>query len=179
MKRLFILFLIALFSTHSFHYDSGLDTVKVFSFPDSLLVIEEEAFTGTAANIIILPEGFQLICENAFSNVSALKDIYIPDSTTFIADNALPLNSALTIHGVGGSFAEQWADQHEVAFNRTNIKTSLAGDEKDADHGKAENVFHVFASESPGSGTRHPQAEFRSRRPQDRHELNPIDYKFP
>ena len=56
--------------------------------PDSLRVIEEEAFVGTKAVYVIVPDGATTICERAFADSESLVFIRIPSSVTSIAENA-------------------------------------------------------------------------------------------
>lgn len=156
------------------------DDSATFKLPSSLVTIENEAFEGTAVETVVLPDGLIDIGPGAFEAVATLKDVYIPDTTTYIADSAFAITSDLTIHGVEGSYAKEWAYRHEVSFVADNIWT-VTSQIRDA-HNLQINpaywqyitllvliisiAFYVFY-------------DYRSRRPQDRQELNPIDYCFP
>ena len=93
----------------------------MFIFPSSLERIEDEAFEGTAVETAVFPEGFVSIGERAFDNACALKDVYIPDTTTYIADSAFSAAADLTIYGLDDSYAEDWAKKHDVLFVAKNV----------------------------------------------------------
>ncbi|MBQ6858835.1 MAG: leucine-rich repeat domain-containing protein, partial [Clostridia bacterium] len=76
---------------------------------------EEEAFCGTEAERIALPDGAQKIGTRAFA-ASALEVIEIPKSVSEIAEDAFEGCEQLQIHGASGSYAEQYAGQQGIAF---------------------------------------------------------------
>ena len=92
-----------------------------FLFPLSLQEIEDEAFSDTAAEEVVFPDGLVYIGENAFSGARKLTDVYIPKSTKYIAESAFSATSNFLIHGIKGSYAEEWAKKHRVPFVDENI----------------------------------------------------------
>ena len=56
--------------------------------PAFATVIEEEAFSGSAAVEIVLPDQCTTIGDGAFANCTQLRMIYMPDSVVNIAGNA-------------------------------------------------------------------------------------------
>ena len=54
--------------------------------------------------------------KRAFADCGNLRDIYIPESTVKIAEDAFEGVSGLTIHGKEGSYAEFYAEKHHYAF---------------------------------------------------------------
>ena len=76
----------------------------------------EEAFEGAAFKYAVLPEGAESIEKRAFADCGNLRDIYIPESTVKIAEDAFEGVSGLTIHGKEGSYAEFYAEKHHYAF---------------------------------------------------------------
>ena len=153
----------------------------VFIMPISLQEIEEEAFSGTAAEIVIFPEGFLRIGDNAFEQALQLTDVYIPDTTKYIADSAFSINPDLTIHGVKGSYAQKWAKKHKVPFVADNIWVAVVRRVGSPDTNGIQ-IDHYIAAINPekiiGVHER-GEDEGKSKRPQDHPELNPIDYRFP
>ena len=154
---------------------------RIFEFPSSLERIEDEAFKGTAIEIVILPEGFLYIGENVFLDVWSLKDVYIPDSVAYIADSALMDADFYTIHGVKGSCAEDWAKQHKVPFIETetlrfmlNNEPILYGEKTARDV-----IDEILDSFGPCRTGTKPQKNDRSLSPKDRPEFHPIDFWFP
>ena len=88
-----------------------------FILPDSLITIEEEAFTNCSFTYVKIPETTTSIGKRAFSNCQYLTHIYIPETTTIIAADAFSgVDDSLTIHGVKGSYAEFYAGKYGFQF---------------------------------------------------------------
>ena len=154
---------------------------NIYVLPSSLVVIEESAFDGTAARAVVLPTGFLKIEGNAFANVDSLTDVFIPRTTNYIANTAFPEMIDFVIHGEKGSYALEWAQEHSVRFDtevdRTvppinrllwglqTVMSSLFG--------------CIITPEMIRKIIPKAEDEDKSWRPQDRPELNPIDYRFP
>ena len=175
---LLITILMALFPRGAASAESGSD---FYVFPLSLLVIEEEAFDGTAARTVMLPDGFLIIEENAFANVVSLTDVFIPHTTKYIANSAFPEMIDFVIHGEKGSYALEWAQEHSIRFdteidrNVPPVRRMLLGLEA-----AVSSLFGcIITPEMIRKIIPKAEDEDKSRRPQDRPELNPIDYKFP
>lgn len=151
----------------------------VFVFPSSLITIEDEAFAGTGVQTVILPEGFVSIQEYAFKDALGLSDAYIPSSIEFIADSAFDLLDRLNIHGIAGSYAQEWAEEYHARFVEESIwKPKLCDEKHRNSHVSVAHIIHrTIIPEKRINYVREESKE--SKRPQDRSELNPIDYKFP
>ena len=152
-----------------------------FVLPASLKSIEEDAFDGSVAKTVIFPDGFQSIGDNAFRNMSFLSDVYIPGTTLFIAQNAFPNNEGFSIHGIEGSYAQRWAEKHDIPFVVDNVWNAISENRKTL-YAKsfAETLFlFLFFPKSTVAALGLGPYEKRSRRPQDRPELYPINYRFP
>ena len=161
--------------------EPGYGTGSVFLLPPSLTTVETEAFSGTSVSTAVFREKILSIADYAFDNASRLKDVYIPAPTVEIDEHAFPLNGGLTIHGMPGSSAQTWAERHEVGFDVFcfwNFRSAL------------DILWALQASlilygdlggirEKTKKICRQLSTEYRSRRPQDRPEMNPIDYRFP
>lgn len=81
--------------------------------PSAITVIEEEAYVGVAAEVIICPEGCTTIEALAFSGCVNLRTVVISAATTSIADNAFSgSDSNLTVQTPEGSYAESYATAH-------------------------------------------------------------------
>ena len=147
--------------------------------PKSLTIIGEEAFEGTALTAVTVNEGLLWIGDRAFSNTHDLTDIYIPESTVFIGSEALPAGAL--IHGLKGSYAQQWADENGSGFvvdDIWGVPTVTNGFHTNL------LLFLVFilipADDSCyKSLSRRIRLFIRSMRPQDRPEMHPIQYRFP
>ena len=153
---------------------------NTFLFPKSLVSVEEEAFAGTIPQTVVFYSGLKSIAPGAFAS-KALTDAYIPLTADFIADSAFPLIPEFTIHGVNGSYAQRWADKHQIAFSADYSTAFASGDGKRILHaGLKEESFHQ-AVDPDEDKTAPGENEGReiSMRPQDRPELYPIDERFP
>lgn len=159
--------------------DSGSEGAVIM--PSSLIMVEDEAFEGVAVETIVFQRGLVSIGSNAFGNIEALKDVYIPDTTTFIADSAFSVTNDLKIHGVNSSNAEDWAGKHGIPFFVDDIWYAVPNSMKQ--HNIQVNlVYHYIATillVVCFTVFKFGYYETKSRKPQDRPELNPIDYCFP
>ena len=65
-------------------------------------------------------KGVTIIRDVAFEECSTLRDIYLPASITEIAPTSFYVGDApnrnLTIHAPAGSYAEQYAKEHNIPF---------------------------------------------------------------
>lgn len=157
-------------------------TESVFVFPSSLQLIDEEAFEGTAVKTVIFPNGFIRIENDAFANSRHLTDVYFPPTTQYISETAFSSDKNYIIHGVKGSYAEEWAQKHKVPFIEENIWKLILDNSKtisirdlgiDILYNRIVNPDRIIKIVSRAEN------EDESKRPQDRPELNPIDYRFP
>ncbi len=160
---------------------AGIEADKAFIFPSSLVRIEDEAFVDTAAETVVFPEGLLSIGSRAFENTESLTDIYIPATTEYIADSALPITQNLTIHGLDNSYAKEWAYQHGVPFVVDNIWNAVAPNA--GEHNTRPNQINRFIPVLIlillFGLYRFGYEDIRSRRQQDRPELFPLNYRFP
>ena len=86
--------------------------------------IPNEAFRGCSSlEFIILPYQVETIEDNAFKNCTKLRKITIPKATTSISDSAFSYPDKMTIYGVAGSYAEQYAKENDIAFVAQQIAT--------------------------------------------------------
>ncbi len=90
------------------------NSVATLVLPRSLRRIEENAFEGTAAAIVDIPQGATTICSRAFAASSSLKLVMIPASVTSIADDAFAGSVHVTFLCDKGSYAEQYARNHQI-----------------------------------------------------------------
>ena len=152
-----------------------------FKLPASLQSIGDEAFDGVAAETVILPEELRHIGDGAFANADSLTDVYIPPETSYIGQSAFPQSAKLTIHGAEGSYAQKWALKNQVAFARTGVWDSTNATRKNADAQRipAAQIAREAPVNKPFAAERRARGDTINLRPQERAELNPIDYRFP
>ena len=153
------------------------DSESTFTFPSALLIIEDEAFEGTAVETVVFQNGLVSIGSNAFGDVDTLKDAYIPETTTCIADSAFSAIGDYTIHGVDGSFAEDWAEENGIPFMVDDVWCVVPNVVR-SNNTPIEPAYRCIATLLLVICFTFFN-EVRSRRPQDRPELTPIDYCFP
>lgn len=178
---IFVYVVIVLFSSgnrYSDSYDNNFE--NLFSFPNSLLEIEEEAFAGTAARTIVFQNGLLKIGNYAFADARNLVNVFIPSSTEDIGELVFPRNKSLTIFGVKGSYAETWANENQLPFIEENI-WSCGKDNERAIKDYWISIGSFLAIGFPRKRKLYGRMKENaiSLRPQDRPELYPIDYRFP
>ena len=66
--------------------------------------------------IVNLPEDLIKIGDGAFRDCVSLERINVYDECDYIADNAFEGCDKLTIYGIKGSYAEQYANEHNIPF---------------------------------------------------------------
>ena len=110
------------------------------SVPDGIRIIGEYSFTGLAAlktvcistgvthirkyafaecvqlAEILLPAGLESVDYRAFGGCVALKQTVVPGTVTCINDFAFEKCDLLSIHAPAGSYAEQYAKEHNICF---------------------------------------------------------------
>lgn len=150
-------------------------------FPTALQYIENEAFEGTAFRTIIFQDRLLSISEHAFSKTNQLKDAYIPHSAEYISDSAFYSSTIETVYGLNGTYAQSWAEHHGLNFAFSDYWYVSAVEMR---LGVAVMIaLSGLICPLPGNDARKIRQYIKriiiSMRPQDRPELNPIDYRFP
>lgn len=165
----------------AFSVGPGYGTGNVFLLPASLTSVETEAFSGTPVGTVVFRDKILSIADYAFDNTPNLMDIYIFASTVEIDDHAFPSNGRLTLHAAAGSSAQAWAVRHEVGFDVCNVWSFRSALDFLWAMQACLVIFGGLGSirEAKRKVCRQLSTAFRSRRPQNRPELNPIDYRFP
>lgn len=140
-------------STEELNRQERTDELKESQFvlPASLTTIEDEAFEGTAISNIVLPENVETIGDYAFANIKTLRNISIPNKTTFIGRNAFKGSNNVTITGTPKGYAKAWAHENGIPFspvtsfyalnNTVQVNGELTDsrdDRLDADSGKTQ-----------------------------------------
>ena len=153
----------------------------LFVLPENLLVIDEEAFSGTSVSRVILQSNLTDINDGAFSNIGCLKEVVIPSSVSYIADNAFEDSDGVVIFGERGSYAEKWAHRNGIPFYALDflnpgVRRSLI-DRRTISTGNNEAIPDAY--DFSLLKKRWEYADKHSTSPQDRIELRVIDYRFP
>ena len=103
-------------STRPFSYEQKKTLTPDFVLPKSLITIEEEAFEGTAITSIVLPGYVDTIGDYAFANIKTLRVINIPQSISFIGDNAFIGSNQVLATGMPVGYVNSWAVKSGVPF---------------------------------------------------------------
>ncbi|MBQ8162282.1 MAG: leucine-rich repeat domain-containing protein, partial [Clostridia bacterium] len=107
-------------------YNDGYEEYHFFSvsgnavlvLPKGLSTIEEEAFEGIAAEQVQIPQGVTRIESRAFAACPNLREVKVPASVTYIADDAF--EGDLYLVGPSGSYVESFAESHGLLFQADN-----------------------------------------------------------
>lgn len=100
------------------------ESLKNIKLGSGVKNISSQTFQGCSSlESIILPYQMETIEDNAFKNCTKLKKITIPKATTSISDSAFSYPDKMTIYGVAGSYAEQYAKENDIAFVAQQIAT--------------------------------------------------------
>ncbi|MBQ4619699.1 MAG: leucine-rich repeat protein [Clostridia bacterium] len=88
----------------------------VVLLPYGLTTVNEEAFAYSGIQKVVLPETCTSIMNAAFANCEKLTLIEIPESVNFIAENAFDGSDNAVFNTPAGSYAAQYAAEHEIAI---------------------------------------------------------------
>lgn len=90
----------------------GLPQVKL---PASTFYVDDEAFVGNSTiQSVVAPDGLQVIGTRAFADCANLKCITLPDSVSYIAEDAFENTPDVVIFANVGSYAWQWAEKQGI-----------------------------------------------------------------
>lgn len=87
------------------------------SFFKNCITIPTWSFSGCISlKNVSLPQSIQEIKDGAFYNCKSLDKVELYENVKYIAGNAFEGCDRLTIYGVKGSYAEQYANKHNIPF---------------------------------------------------------------
>lgn len=95
---------------------SGCDNLEEVVFKGGVSIIGNYAFSSTGLKEITLPIEVERIEFGAFWYNEKLEKIVIGDKVTHIEDNAFNYCPSLTIYGSKDSYAEKYANEHDIPF---------------------------------------------------------------
>ena len=100
---------------------SGCTSLKSINIPDNINAIQRYTFSNCISlKQLVLSKNIKSIEWGAFENCTLLEKIIIYDKAEHIADNAFEGCDKLTIYGIKGSYAEQYANEHNIPFEELN-----------------------------------------------------------
>ena len=95
--------------------DPATEIKETIKLPNSLIRIEDEAFTGIRAEKVIIPETCIQIGSRAFAESQNLLEIHIPATVAVIENDAFAQSNVI-IYGKKGSKAYEYAIEHNITF---------------------------------------------------------------
>lgn len=85
------------------------------NLPASTFYVDDEAFVGNSTiQSVVAPDGLQVIGTRAFADCANLKCITLPDSVSYIAEDAFENTPDVVIFASVGSYAWQWAEKQGI-----------------------------------------------------------------
>ena len=153
----------------------------VLMLPPSIRVVEQEAFLGVSARVVYLPEGAQTIGDYAFADTPNIVVAFIPRTVSFIGKDVFRGANRLTIIGVQGSPAEDWAKAQGYRFVHMNVWMPNARNE--SSYGRQDYRFPE-ESNADSVGFLTALMSFETDKsmttsPKEKPEMYPLDYDFP
>ena len=95
----------------------GCEKLTALAIPSTVTSIGKGAFQGCyLLTEITIPDGITALADNLLCDCTGLKRVTLPASVQAVGDLALPENTAFTIVAPEGSFAQQYAKDHGIAF---------------------------------------------------------------
>ena len=101
--------------SRSFFIVTPADPNAVLKLPANLTVVGDDAFEGSAAQGVVLPESCNAIGSRAFANCKNLVEIHLPNGIRSIADDAFRGSDAVVFYCQANSVAERYAQNHGIA----------------------------------------------------------------
>ncbi len=92
----------------------------VLILPASVQTVGESAFEETAANEIVLPPEVRVIEDRAFANMPGLQAVNLPESIQYMGEDVFAGDPGVTLYGVSGGWAEEYARRNNLPFRRTD-----------------------------------------------------------
>ena len=133
--------------TYAFYNCTALKDISLSSFKG----IEIPAYTFSKCSQlqeVVLPYGLCTIKNNAFSEIPNLITINIPRTVSQIDNTAFSYTKKMTVYGVAGTYAEEWAESVGAAFVNQEVaatEASLNKNELTINKGATEKLLLTIA----------------------------------
>ena len=185
MKRI-VFALIGLFllllSVPSFAFGEGFSrSDQTLKMPESLVILEESAFEGTAATMVYLPDGVSVIESRAFADMPNLKVAFIPKSVREIGKDLFGSVKDVTLIGVAGSPTQDWAKRNGYRFIPWDVWSAVLPERMDVRHTLLPDMFHEWDADDARRLRRLSWSlpEQDNSDPEDNPSMYQVDYDFP
>ena len=89
----------------------------ILNLPADILLIEEHAFEGTTANVVVIHNNCTTISAYAFANMPSLKEVHIPNSVVSIDEHAFDGCGMLIIYCTS-DYVASFAERHGMILQR-------------------------------------------------------------
>ena len=100
----------------------GCESLTEIEIPKEVTVIPKHAFQNCGKlKLVSGAENLEKAENYAFANAESLGKIWIGEKVTEIGDQTFTNDEKLTIHGVEGSYAQQYADEKEIPFSTEKL----------------------------------------------------------
>ena len=133
--------------TYAFYNCTALKDISLSSFKG----IEIPAYTFSKCSQlqeVVLPYGLCIIKNNAFSEIPNLITISIPRTVSQIDNTAFSYTKKMTVYGVAGTYAEEWAESVGATFVNQEVaatEVSLNKNELTINKGATEKLLLTIA----------------------------------
>ncbi len=98
------------------------DALKEVKLGSGITYLDSSVFEHCASlESIVIPRRVTRIGDNAFKNCVALKSVTIPKSVTQIGNSVFSYPARMTIYGISGIYAEQYAKENDIVFVNSEI----------------------------------------------------------
>ncbi len=95
----------------------GCSSLRSINIPENITAIQGYTFRNCVSlKQLVLSKNIVNIERSSFENCTLLDKIIIYDKVYYIADDAFDGCDKLTIYGIKGSYAEQYANKHNIPF---------------------------------------------------------------
>ena len=87
----------------------------------------------SAVSDVVVSNGVSMIEDSAFENGYFLKKIQLPESIAYIGNDAFKNCNDVTIYGIPGSYAEQYANEKGINFTAIEVQDTDTGSDTDTE----------------------------------------------
>ena len=99
------------------------------TLPESLTAIEDEAFAGTAPNVVIIPDGVRVIGPRAFADNEDLYSMVVYSRSMTVAGDAFENCPNMTVYGYTNSSVDTYCAGRGIPFVALDDNSYISNDE--------------------------------------------------